>query len=96
MDNTNGTTISATQCGITTTIAYDYSDIDIHELLDAFRRVAIGLTYSESTWKDAVIEMAWQYMDEQEALANEGIDDTDDLLNDISLSNLRRYGYDRY
>jgi hypothetical protein len=92
MDNTNGTTISAIQCGITTTIAYDYSDIDIHELLDAFRRVAIGLTYSESTWKDAVIEMARQYMDEQDALANE---DLEDLQDDFGLD-AQRYHYDRY
>ena len=83
MDNTNGTTISATMCGITTTIAYDHSDVDIHELLDAFRRVAIGLTYHEHTWKDAVIEMARQYMDEDEEIADRDARGLDDLIPNI-------------
>lgn len=64
MDNTNETTISASQGGITATISYEQSDINIHELLDVFRRIAIGLTFHEDSWKDAVIEMAYMYMDE--------------------------------
>jgi hypothetical protein len=64
MTITKGSTISASRGGITATISFEQSDINIHELLDAFRRIAIGLTFHEDSWKDAVIEMAHMYMDE--------------------------------
>jgi len=91
MDNTNETTISASQGGITATISYEQSDINIHELLDAFRRIAIGLTFHEDSWKDAVIEMAHMYMDED--IPSRG-DQQDGWGFDADTNRWYRYRYD--
>lgn len=37
------------------------SDLDMMELMDMFKAIAMGLTFSESTWEEAVIALAEEY-----------------------------------
>lgn len=41
------------------------SDLDIHELLDVFHRLAIGCGFSDETWKSGITELAAEYEDER-------------------------------
>lgn len=37
------------------------SDLDMMELMDMFKAIAIGLTFSEDTWEEAVLTLAEEY-----------------------------------
>jgi len=52
------TKITAEQWGRKVTIELPNSDTDIHELLDIFKGITIGLGYSESGWNNGIKEMA--------------------------------------
>ena len=58
-------TLSVASFGKTTTISQP-DDIDIHNFLDTCRSLAIAAGYHENNWKDAVIEMANEYLEEEE------------------------------
>jgi hypothetical protein len=47
-------------------------DLDMMELLDMFKAIAMGLTFSESTWEEAVITLAEEYNDleDMDAISN--------------------------
>ena len=60
--------------GKTVTIT-QFNDIDIHEFLDTCRSLAIAAGYHEDSWKDAVIEMANEYMIEEENQTNKQLDE---------------------
>ena len=36
-------------------------DLDMMELMDVFKAIAMGLTFSENTWEDAVLTLAEEY-----------------------------------
>ena len=58
-------TLSVASFNKTTTISQP-DDIDIHAFLDTCRSLAIAAGYHENNWKDAVIEMANEYLIEEE------------------------------
>jgi hypothetical protein len=58
-------TLSVTSFGKTTNITQP-DDIDMHQFLDTCRNLAIAAGYHEDSWKDAVIEMANDYLEEEE------------------------------
>ena len=58
--------ISIEQYGVKVTIEVDNDDQTIFELLEQFKSVALALTYQEESWKDAVMEMAELYREEEE------------------------------
>jgi hypothetical protein len=55
---------SAKVYGEETKITKAYSDMDINELLEVFRRLALGCQFSEETWRDGVMQMANLYEEE--------------------------------
>ena len=70
--------VSATQWGKTVTIEVDHSDTDLLELIEMFKGLAVGLEYSESSWRSVIKDLASMYEEE----------DTDDLkhkLNELRL-----------
>jgi hypothetical protein len=52
------TKITAEQWGRKVSIELPSSDTDIHELLDIFKGIAMGLSYGESSWNIGIKEMA--------------------------------------
>ena len=62
MDNI---TFTVTAYGKSVTITQP-DDIDIYEFLDTCRDLAIATRYHENSWKDAVVEMANEYLEEEE------------------------------
>lgn len=58
-------TLTATAYGKTVTITQP-NDIDIHQFLNTCRNLALSIEYAEVSWKDAVIEMANEYLEEEE------------------------------
>jgi hypothetical protein len=52
------TKITGEQWGRKVTIELPNSDTDVHELLDIFKGITIGLGYSESGWNNGIKEMA--------------------------------------
>ena len=67
-------TLSVTSFGKTTNITQP-DDIDMHEFLETCRSLAIAAGYHEDSWKDAVIEMANEYMIEEENQTNKQLDE---------------------
>jgi len=65
--------VSATQWGKTVTIEVDHSDTDLLELIEMFKGLAVGLEYSESSWRSVIKDLASMYEEE----------DTDDLKHKI-------------
>ena len=63
--------VSATQWGKTVTIAVEHSDVDLYELLEMFKGLAVGLEYSEDSWRRVIKELGAMYEEEDidEALA---------------------------
>ena len=58
------TIITAQQYGTKVSVEIDHSDTDIDEMMDAFHTLVIGLGYSETSWKDWIIERAYEYKEE--------------------------------
>ena len=58
--------VSATQWGKTVTIAVEHSDVDLYELLEMFKGLAVGLEYSESSWRKVIKELGELYAEEDE------------------------------
>jgi transposase len=56
--------VSATQWGKTVTIAVEHSDVDLYELLEMFKGLAVGLEYSESSWRKVIKELGAVYEEE--------------------------------
>jgi hypothetical protein len=52
------TKITGEQWGRKVSIELPNSDTDIHELLDIFKGITIGLGYTESGWDNGIKEMA--------------------------------------
>jgi len=61
--------VSATQWGKTVTIEVEHSDTDLLELIEMFKGLAVGLEYSESSWRSVIKDLGAMYEEE----------DTDDL-----------------
>lgn len=72
--------ISAEQYEKKITIECEHEDYDIDEVLEMFRTLAIGMTFHEDNWKDAIINMADVYRAE------------DMLRNDMTSRERREYG----
>jgi hypothetical protein len=66
--------VSATQWGKTVTIEVDHSDTDLLELIEMFKGLAVGLEYSESSWRNVIKELGVMYEEE----------DTDDLKDQLN------------
>jgi len=56
--------VSATQWGKTVTIEVDHSDTDLLELIEMFKGLAVGLEYSESSWRKVIKELGELYTEE--------------------------------
>ena len=59
--NSNGpqpTKVTGEQWGRKVSIELPNSDTDIHELLDIFKGITVGMGYDESTWNYGIKEMA--------------------------------------
>jgi ABC-type Fe2+-enterobactin transport system substrate-binding protein len=56
--------VSATQWGKTVTIAVEHSDVDLYELLEMFKGLAVGLEYSEDSWRKVIKELGELYTEE--------------------------------
>jgi transposase len=71
--------VSATQWGKTVTIAVEHSDVDLYELLEMFKGLAVGLEYSEDSWRRVIKELGALYEEEDidEALAEHNRDEED-------------------
>ena len=67
-------TLSVASFNKTTTISQP-DDIDIHNFLDTCRSLAIAAGYHENSWKDAVVEMANEYLIEEENQTNKQLDE---------------------
>jgi hypothetical protein len=67
-------TFTVTAYGKTVTITMP-DDIDMHEFLATCRDLAIATRYHEDSWKDAVIEMANEYLEEEEQAVNARMDE---------------------
>lgn len=67
-------TLSVASFNKTTTISQP-DDIDIHNFLDTCRSLAIAAGYHENNWKDAVVEMANEYLREEENQTNTQLDE---------------------
>ena len=66
--------VSATQWGKTVTIEVEHSDVDLYELLEMFKGLAVGLEYSESSWRNVIKELGAIYEEE----------DTEDLKDQLN------------
>jgi hypothetical protein len=66
--------VSATQWGKTVTIEVDHSDTDLLELIEMFKGLAVGLEYSESSWRSVIKDLGAMYEEE----------DTDDLKHKLN------------
>jgi len=75
--------VSATQWGKTVTIAVEHSDVDLYELLEMFKGLAVGLEYSESSWRKVIKELGAVYEEEDidEALAEHNQHEEWDTIN---------------
>lgn len=62
MDNI---TFTVTAYGKSVTITQP-EDIDIYEFLDTCRDLALSMRYHEDSWKDAVVEMSNEYLEDDE------------------------------
>ena len=56
--------VSATQWGKTVTIEVDHSDTDLLELIEMFKGLAVGLEYSEDSWRKVIKELGELYTEE--------------------------------
>jgi len=63
--------VSATQWGKTVTIEVYHSDTDLLELIEMFKGLAVGLEYSEDSWRKVIKELGEIYTEED---ADEEID----------------------
>ena len=66
--------VSATQWGKTVTIEVDHSDTDLLELIEMFKALAVGLEYSESSWRSVIKDLGALYEEE----------DTEDLKHKLN------------
>lgn len=66
--------VSATQWGKTVTIEVDHSDTDLLELIEMFKALAVGLEYSESSWRSVIKDLGAMYEEE----------DTEDLKDKLN------------
>jgi hypothetical protein len=66
--------VSATQWGKTVTIEVEHSDTDLLELIEMFKGLAVGLEYSESSWRSVIKELGVIYEEE----------DTEDLKEQLN------------
>ena len=66
--------VSATQWGKTVTIEVDHSDTDLLELIEMFKALAVGLEYSESSWRSVIKDLGALYEEE----------DTEDLKDQLN------------
>jgi len=75
--------VSATQWGKTVTIAVEHSDVDLYELLEMFKGLAVGLEYSEDSWRKVIKELGAVYEEEDidEALAEHNQHEEWDTIN---------------
>jgi transposase len=66
--------VSATQWGKTVTIEVEHSDTDLLELIEMFKALAVGLEYSESSWRSVIKDLGAMYEEE----------DTEDLKHKLN------------
>jgi len=59
------TIITGQQYGTKVSVEIDHSDTDIDELMDVFHTLVIGMGYSESSWKQAIMDMSDEFRDEE-------------------------------
>ena len=58
------TLITAQQYGTKVSVELDHSDTDIDELMYAFQTLIVGLGYSDSAWKNWIVDRADEYKEE--------------------------------
>ena len=76
------TVITAQQYGTKVSVEIDHSDTDISELFDAFKTICIGLGYSESSWKEYIVDTADEYKEDESENINDDYSIWDSTLSD--------------
>ena len=76
------TVITAQQYGTRVSVEIDHSDTDISELFDAFKTICIGLGYSESSWKEYIVDTADEYKEDESENINDDYSIWDSTLSD--------------
>ena len=85
--------LTGTQWGKTVTIEVDYSDMDLYEFLEMFKGIAVGLGYSEDSWRRVIIETGAMYEEEDidEVLTEHNRDEEDiELWDTINTDGLQK------
>lgn len=59
------TIITGQQYGTKVSVELDHSDTDIDELMYAFQTLIVGLGYSDSAWKQWIVDRADEYKEEE-------------------------------
>jgi hypothetical protein len=76
------TVITAQQYGTKVSVEIDHSDTDISELFDAFKTICIGLGYSESSWKEYIVDTADEYKEDETENSDDDYSIWDSTLSD--------------
>ena len=88
---------TATMWGKTITIELDHSDIDLNEVMDIFKGLAIASGFEISSWNNVIKDTASEIYDEEHEIVKEALDTTDDECNECNdeFENLR-HSYEDY
>ena len=78
---------TATMWGKTITIELDHSDIDLNELMDIFKGLAITSGFEMTSWNNVIKTTAAEIYDEEHEIVKEALDTTDDECNECDDNN---------
>ena len=74
---------TATMWGKTITIELDHSDIDLNELMDIFKGLAIASGFEMISWNNVIKDTASEIYDEEHEIVKDALDTSDDDDNDF-------------
>ena len=82
---------TATMWGKTVTIELDHSDINLNELMDIFKGLAIASGFEISSWNNVIKDTASEIYDEEHTIVKDALNTTDDECNECNdeFENLR-------
>lgn len=88
---------TTTMYGKTVTIELDHSDIDLNELMDIFKGLAIASGFEMVSWNNVIKDTASEIYDEEHTIVKDALNTTDDECNECNdeFENLR-HSYEDY
>ena len=78
---------TATMWGKTVTIELDHSDIDLNELMDIFKGLAIASGFEMVSWNNVIKDTASEIYDEEHTIVKDALNTTDDECNECDDNN---------